>query len=145
WISPDGSDVLMEHLSDVGYSAAYFNSTDMRAAEERAEDFASRVDFRAQSDERLMLCGGVHHWPYKDLPLVLSHLNKKYKGEKKLVHSSITAFMEAMKKGVAGKQLPEVHGEMRFGYRWAFNVTGGVYSSRMYLKQANTAGQLLLE
>ncbi len=145
WISPDGSDVLMEHLSDVGYSAAYFNSTDMRAAEERFEDFASRVDFRAQSDERLMLCGGDHHWPYKDLPLVLSHLNKKYKGEKKLVHSSITAFMEAMKKGVAGKQLPEVHGEMRFGYRWAFNVTGGVYSSRMYLKQANAAGQLLLE
>lgn len=145
WISPDGSDVLMEHLSDVGYSAAYFNSTDMRAAEERFEDFASRVDFRAQSDERLMLCGGDHHWPYKDLPLVLAHLNKKYKGDKKLVHSSITAFMEAMKQGVAGKQLPEVHGEMRFGYRWAFNVTGGVYSSRMYLKQANTAGQLLLE
>lgn len=145
WISPDGSDVLMEHLSDVGYSAAYFNSTDMRAAEERFEDFASRVDFRAQSDERLMLCGGDHHWPYKDLPLVLAHLNKKYKGEKKLVHSSITAFMEAMKQGVAGKQLPEVHGEMRFGYRWAFNVTGGVYSSRMYLKQANAAGQLLLE
>lgn len=145
WISPDGSDVLMEHLSDVGYSAAYFNSTDMRAAEERFEDFASRVDFRALSDERLMLCGGDHHWPYKDLPLVLAHLNKKYKGEKQLVHSSITAFMEAMKKGVDGKQLPEVHGEMRFGYRWAFNVTGGVYSSRMYLKQANTAGQLLLE
>lgn len=145
WIAPDGSDVLMEHLSDVGYSAAYFNSTDMRAAEERFEDFASRVDFRAQSDERLMLCGGDHHWPYKDLPLVLAHLNEKYKGEKVLVHSSITAFMEAAKQGVAGKKLPEVHGEMRFGYRWAFNVTGGVYSSRIYLKQANTAGQLLLE
>jgi alpha-mannosidase len=145
WISPDGSQVLMEHLSDVGYSAAYFNSTDMRSAEERFEDFASRVDFRAQSDERLMLCGGDHHWPYRNLPLVLAHLNEQYKGDKVLVHSSITAFMEAMKKGVAGKKLPQVHGEMRFGYRWAFNVTGGVYSTRIYLKQANTAGQLLLE
>jgi alpha-mannosidase len=53
--------------------------------------------------------------------------------------------MEALKLGIQGKILPEVHGEMRFGYRWAFNVSGGVYSSRMYLKQANTAGQLLLE
>jgi len=145
WISPDGSDVLMEHLSDVGYSAAYFNSTDMQSAEERFEDFASRVDFRAQSDERLMLCGGDHHWPYKNLPKVLAHLNETYKGDKVLVHSSITAFMEALKLGIEGKNLPEVHGEMRFGYRWAFNVSGGVYSTRMYLKQANTAGQLLLE
>jgi mannosylglycerate hydrolase len=145
WIAPSGDHVLMEHLSDVGYSAAYFNSTDLQAAEERFEDFARRVDFRAQSDHRLMLCGGDHHWPYRELPKVLAHLNEKYKGDKVLVHSSITAFMEAMKQGVAGKTLPEVHGEMRFGYRWAFNVTGGVYSTRIYLKQANAAGQRLLE
>lgn len=145
WIAPNGDTVLMEHLSDVGYSAAYFNSTDMQAAEERFEDFARRVDYRAQSDHRLMLCGGDHHWPYRELPKVLAHLNEKYKGDKVLVHSSITAFMEAMKQGVAGKTLPIVHGEMRFGYRWAFNVTGGVYSTRIYLKQANAAGQRLLE
>ncbi len=71
WKSPDGTIVLMEHLSDVGYSAGYFNSTDEDSAEERFLDFKKRVDFRANSPERLMLNGGDHHWPYRNLPDVL--------------------------------------------------------------------------
>ncbi len=74
-----------------------------------------------------------------------TYLNKKYEGESRLVHSSITRFMEDMSRQVKMEELPVADGELRFGYRWAFNVTGGVYSSRMYIKQANTRSQWLLE
>ncbi len=145
WRSPDGSIVLMEHLSDVGYSAGYFNSTDSEIAEERFLDFKKRVDYRARTSERLMLNGGDHHWPYRNLPDVLAYLNDKYKGEARLVHSSITRFMKEMGEKVTLSDLPVADGELKFGYRWAFNVTGGVYSSRLYIKQANTRSQWLLE
>jgi mannosylglycerate hydrolase len=54
-----------------------------------------------------------------------------------------TSYIEAVKKEVNGA--PEVTGELSFGYRYAFVVLGGVYSSRMYLKQANWKCQTLLE
>jgi alpha-mannosidase len=38
-----------------------------------------------------------------------------------------------------------VAGELRFGYRYAFAVLGGVYSSRVYLKQENWECQQLLQ
>ncbi len=145
WRAPDGSDVLMEHLSDLGYSGAYFNSTDPDDVRDRFDAFRSRIDDRALTSERLVLSGGDHHWPYEELPEAVRLLNESSDGDVEVRQSSLPRFMDALQEGAGGRELPVVHGEMRFGYRWAFNVTGGVYSSRMYLKQANAAGQRLLE
>lgn len=146
WRSPDGSEVLMEHLSELGYSGAYFNDPAPEAVEARFADVRQRLDARAQTPERLVLSGGDHHWPTRDLPDVLAHLDEAAGGDGvRIVHSSLADFMAALQRAADGQALPAVDGEMRFGYRWAFNVTGGVYSSRMYLKQANAAAQRLLE
>ena len=53
------------------------------------------------------------------------------------------AYVDAVRHEVG--ELPHVHGELRFGYRYAFAVLGGVYSSRMYIKQANWRAQTLLQ
>src|SRR5690606_27902454 len=136
WRSPDGSEVLMEHLSDVGYSGAYFNDPAPEAVEARFADMRRRVDARACTSERLMLSGGDHHWPVAHLTDALRHLNERLGAEARVVHGTLPRFVEALRRAVDADALPLVEGELRFGYRWAFNVTGGVYSSRMYLKQA---------
>jgi mannosylglycerate hydrolase len=146
WHAPDGSVVLMEHLSGLGYSGAYFDAhSDGPAAEERLAQFRRHVDARSRTTERLMLSGGDHHWPVAGLPDAIAHLNGTLGEDARMKHSSLDAFVEALKSASEHADLPDVVGELRFGYRWAFNVTGGVYSSRMYLKQANANGQRRLE
>ena len=145
WRSPGGSEVLMEHLSDVGYSAAYFHTRDVDAAQERALDFVRRVDPRATTRHHLMLSGGDHHHPTPHLPEVLKALNDRLGPEREFLQSDLSTFMEALVADADWERLPTIDGEMRDGYRWAFNVTGGVYSTRMYLKQANSRAQRLLE
>lgn len=92
-----------------------------------------------------MLSGGDHHWPVAHLTDALRHLNERLGAEARVVHGTLPRFVEALRRAVDADALPLVEGELRFGYRWAFNVTGGVYSSRMYLKQANARAQRLLE
>ena len=145
WRSPGGSEVLMEHLSDVGYSAAYFHTRDADAAQERAQDFIRRVDPRATTRHHLMLSGGDHHHPSPHLPAVLKVLNDRLGPVREFLQSDLGTFMAALVAEVDWERLPTIDGEMREGYRWAFNVTGGVYSTRMYLKQANSRAQRLLE
>ena len=145
WHSPDGSEVLMEHLSDVGYSAAYFAATPPDEAPERFDEFRTRVDDRARTDERLVLSGGDHHWPDRDLPDVIARLDAAGGSDYDVAFSTLTRFADALQQGARDRDLPSAEGELRFGYRWAFNVTGGVYSSRMPLKQANAAAQRRLE
>ena len=145
WRSPDGSEVLMEHLSALGYSGAYLTERDAGALARRFDAFRSHAEHRARTSEVLMLSGGDHHWPVDHLPEILAILNDTVDGEARVVHSSLTRFIESLSREVQRDDLPVVEGELRFGYRWAFNVTGGVYSSRMYLKQANAHAQRRLE
>ncbi len=132
----------MAHLSDAGYSAAYFDDPAPEAIRERWAGVRKRQDARARTDEVLVLSGGDHHWPVPHFAEALALLD----GEGgRVVHSTLGAWAAAFAASAEGRDLPEAVGELRFGYRWAFNVTGGVYSSRMPLKQANAAAQRRLE
>jgi alpha-mannosidase len=141
WIAPDGSDVLLCHLFRNGYSAGYFHQESEEEIRRRFTDLKKELDERATTSQRLLLNGGDHHWPDPRLPETLEFLRRTFDGD--FVHSTIPAYVSAVKKEVNG--LPAVRGELRFGYRYAFAVTGGVYSSRMYLKQQNWRCQNLLQ
>ncbi|MEX1274321.1 MAG: glycoside hydrolase family 38 C-terminal domain-containing protein [Bacteroidota bacterium] len=141
WVAPDGTKALLIHLFRHGYSAGYFHQETEKEILERFKDLKADLDARATTSHRLMMNGGDHHWPDPKLPQTLGLLRKNFEGE--FVHSNVPAYVEAVKKQVNG--LPEVHGEMRFGYRYAFVVLGGTASSRMYLKQENWKAQLLME
>ena len=141
WVSPDGTRSLMLHLFSNGYSTGYFHQEDDNQVVERFGALKAELDSRATTSQRLLMNGGDHHWPDPKLPRTLDLLRSKFAGEFK--HSSIPQYVDAVKKEVG--QLSTVSGELRFGYRYAFAVLGGVYSSRMYIKQANWQCQNLLQ
>jgi mannosylglycerate hydrolase len=141
WKAPDGTRALLVHLYRNGYSAGYFHED---SDEQMAEHFAvikKELDERATTKHRLLMNGGDHHWPDPKLPATLRILREKFDGT--FEHSTVQRYVDAVRKEVNG--LPEVEGELRFGYRYAFAVMGGVYSSRMYIKQANWRAQNLLQ
>jgi mannosylglycerate hydrolase len=141
WTGPDGTRCLMLHLFRHGYSAAYFHQETEAQILERFKGLKEEVDARAATSHRLLMNGGDHHWPDPKLPRTLSLLRKNFEGD--FVHSSVPRYAEAVRKEVS--DLPAVSGELRFGYRYAFVVIGGVYSSRMYIKQQNWEKQLFLQ
>lgn len=141
WKSPDGTRALLVHLYRNGYSAGYFHEESDEQMAERFAALKTELDERATTRHRLLMNGGDHHWPDPKLPATLRILREKFDGN--FEHSTVQRYVDAVRKEVNG--LPEVEGELRFGYRYAFAVMGGVYSSRMYIKQANWRSQNLLQ
>ena len=142
WKSPDGSGVLMLHLPRDGYSGAYFHGMSEDEIAARFSIIKEELDERATTSERLVLNGGDHHWPDESLARTLAFLRGRFDCE--FIHSDLPAYVKALRSRLPSGT-PEVSGELRSGYRYAFSVLGGVYSSRVYLKQANWASQALLE
>ncbi len=141
WKAPDGTKSLMVHLYKNGYSAGYFHQETDDEVIGRFKGLKDELDDRATTSHRLLMNGGDHHWPDPKLPRTLDVLRRHFSGE--FLHSSIPQYVEAVKKEINGLQ--EVKGELRFGYRYAFAVLGGIYSSRMYIKQENWHKQNLLQ
>ncbi len=141
WKAPDGTKSLMVHLYSNGYSAGYFHQETDEEVIGRFRTLKEELDRRGTTSQRLLMNGGDHHWPDPKLPKTLDVLRRQFDGE--FVHSSVPQYVEAIKKEVNG--IPEISGELRFGYRYAFAVLGGVYSSRMYLKQENWHKQNLMQ
>jgi mannosylglycerate hydrolase len=141
WTGPDGTRCLMLHLYRNGYSACYFHQETDEQILERFRGLKEEVDARAATSHRLLMNGGDHHWPDPKLPQTLDLLRKNFEGE--FIHSTVPRYAAAVKSEV--HTLPEISGELRFGYRYAFVVLGGVYSSRMYLKQENWQKQMLMQ
>jgi alpha-mannosidase/mannosylglycerate hydrolase len=144
WVSPDGSKVLMHHLPKDGYSAGYFGTKDEEIIIQKFERLRKELDARGTTSQRLFFNGGDHHWPDECVTTAIAVLRQRYEAEFK--HSNFPDFLGALKKEIgAGNALPRLEGEARFGYRHAFAVLGGVFSSRMYTKQLNAECEALLE
>jgi alpha-mannosidase/mannosylglycerate hydrolase len=144
WVSPDGSKVLMHHLPKDGYSAGYFGTKDKEIIIQKFERLQKELDARATTSQRLFFNGGDHHWPDEDVMTAIAVLRHHYDAEFK--HSNFPDFLAAVRKEIGtGDGLHRLEGETRFGYRHAFAVLGGVFSSRMYIKQLNAECEMLLE
>ncbi len=141
WEAPDGCRVLMIHLFRNGYSTGYFHQDSEDEIISRFSVLKSELDERATTPERLLMNGGDHHWPDPKLPRTLDLLRQTF--EVNIVHSTLSHYIDEVKRKTDG--LVKVPGELRFGYRYAFVVNGGVYSSRMYIKQRNWRCQNLLQ
>lgn len=141
WTAPDGARALLIHLFRHGYSAGYFHQETDEQIRGRFLEIKKELDARASTSHRLLMNGGDHHWPDPKLPATLSMLGAAFDG--RFEHSTVQRYADAVRREVS--TLPDVAGELRFGYRYAFAVLGGVYSSRMYIKQANWHAQNLLQ
>lgn len=144
WSSPDGSQVLMHHLPKDGYSAGYFASEDEQVIIRKFDRLKHELDARATTSQRLFFNGGDHHWPDAAVTTAITVLQKQH--DATFIHSNFVDYCAALKRELEGRNdLPQLIGETRFGYRHAFAVLGGVFSSRMVLKQMNAECETLLE
>ena len=146
WKAPDGTRALLIHLFRHGYSAGYFHQETDPQIIARFAPLKEELDRRATTSHRLLMNGGDHHWPDPNIPATLALLRKSFEGT--FEHSTVERYADAVREEIEGNskvEIPVVEGELRFGYRYAFVVLGGVYSSRMYIKQANWKSEMLLQ
>lgn len=143
WIGPDGSKVLLHHMPRDGYSAGYFGTDDEEVVIRKFRRMQKELDERSTTSQRLFFNGGDHHWPDEAVTAAIRTLRKRLGVN--AIHSSFPEFFARLRREVRTSALPVLNGETRFGYRHAFVVQSGVYSSRMYLKQMNAASENLLE
>ncbi len=143
WRAPDGSTVLMVHLPKDGYSFGYFGVDGESEFTPRFKRLKAEIDPRAQTSQRLVLNGGDHHWPDRNVTKAVKIIRKESGAD--IVLTNLGEYISKLKAEVKMESLPRVDGEMRFGIRHAFAVIGGTASSRMYVKQANNDCENKLE
>ena len=150
WEAPDGSWVTAVNQCD-GYCAAGGLGFDPmgHALTERAVDPELAVaqvgrlfaDMRALAGGEICLVsnGCDHHPPQRELGTVLDALRRAFPGTD-FRHTSLTVFLDAVRNQAIATE--RYRGEFLSGKRQF--ILPGVWSARMYLKQANDSAQELL-
>lgn len=151
WEAPDGSRVLAAwqkggycNCYDLGYvhSSRWRdeNVVDHDAAEERVKKLLKMLRSSA-STQYVLFNNGCDHLPAQpELPDILAEVNRRLPNVE-LVHSTFAEYVDCIRR--AGPPLKTFRGELHGGRTDA--ILSGVYSARMYLKQANHDTQNLLE
>ena len=146
WEAPDGSRVLMMHLPPEGYCNAtrvHLDPPQMLARATRAVAFEAA---RTAVGEVLLMNGVDHVEPHPVIPSLARQLSAEIGSPVR--HSTLPAYVDAVRAGVnrhgIGASLQVIRGELRGGEDYA-NLLPGVFSARVYIKQANARIQTLLE
>ncbi len=152
WQAPDGSRVLAIHLrnrygnaANLGYPMLSGDPSrlefDMDLALRRLRQAVEGLAPYAHSNHLLLMNGIDHTEAEPAVPEIIAHANKIL-ADVQIEHGSLPGYMTRVRAG-AGDPLPAFQGEFNRS-RYAFGLQG-VYSSRMYLQQANESAQTLLE
>jgi alpha-mannosidase len=151
WQSPDGSRVLAIHLRD-GYHNAANLGYPTRGGDPSALEFDVELAVRRlrQAIERLaphththtlLLLNGIDHCEAEPaIPEIITRANQTLT-DARIEHGSLPDYIARVR--AAADNLPTFQGELNRS-RYAFGLQG-VYSSRMYLQQANERAQTWLE
>ena len=169
WTAPDGTKVLVIHLADpVGYSNARFLPLNPEEFVARVELLASNILPQATTNNLLFMNGSDHLEPQNGLPAViaqanglLAHIDPEH--AKILTHSAngsphsngqtkdydsiavrigtLPEYIECVRQ--QNTRFPTLTGEMRSS-QYA-HLLPSVLSTRMWIKQQNTASEHLLE
>ncbi len=142
WAAPDGSRVLTAYLRD-----GYDNAASLPIADK--EKFVSEVCRlrdnllpHTASSHLLLMHGTDHMEPPPGTPAAIAYAEGKLGGDE-LIHSTLPEYMEAVQATVNLEHLPVVRGELRDPKR--HHLLPGVLSTRMWIKQRNSACETLLE
>ncbi|MFF3890394.1 hypothetical protein [Streptomyces sp. NPDC001914] len=144
WRSPDGSEVFAVNQ---GYHAAELLwGDDTQAAASRVADFLAAERARLPHGPWLLMNGGDHLAP-TDPTHRLAKLSLSESTPKGTVlhQSSLEDFFTAARAAAEQQPLPLIDGELRHPAGYLTFILPGTLSARTDLKQANTAGQNLLE
>ena len=138
WRSPDGSEVLAIFLP-----LAYCNAVRMPAAVEPFLDRLARLratlEPYAVGDALLLMNGCDHEEPQPELPALIAAANARL-SDAQVVHGTLQQYIDAV--CPVAHDLPTATGELRDSRR--MHILSGVLSTRMWIKQRNTACEQLL-
>jgi len=141
WQGPDGTELFAVHLPKVGYCNAMSLPEDVEQAykliKEAIEDLLSR-----ETSKSLLLLNGVDHLEAQPhIPRLAKELNKSFT-DIEIKQGNLKEYIDYAKETIK-PNLNRVTGEFRSGKDTP--IIQSVYSSRMYIKQANERCETLLE
>jgi mannosylglycerate hydrolase len=133
WQGPDGTDLFAVHLPKVGYCNAVSLPEDVEQAYKlikgAIEDLLSR-----ETSKSLLLLNGVDHLEAQPhIPRLVKELNKRFI-DIEIKQGNLEEYIDYAKETVKSN-LNKITGEFRSGKDAP--ILQSVYSSRMYIKQAN--------
>ncbi len=152
WRSPDGSEVIVNHLPDrTGYSMLHHLSSDPVQALEQVRGLYADLDPYAHTPLRLLLVGSDHVEPQRGMPALLRAVAALPDAPEQLAQTGLGAFVNEWReylvsRGLLGDGgLPVILGELRDTNRSPRGhmnfVLPNVLSARLPLKQRNSEVQ----
>lgn len=153
WQAPDGSRVLAIYLRDgyhnaanLGYPMRWGDTSgmefDMELAQQRLRAAVDLLKPYARTPY-LLLMNGIDHAELEPLtPEIIAQANRELAGVQ-IEHGTLPDFVARVREQIGDNSLAIFQGEFNRG-RYAV-ILQSVYSTRMYLKQANDRVQTLLE
>ncbi|MCJ1220256.1 alpha-mannosidase [Paenibacillus polymyxa] len=142
WTGPDGSEVL-----GILFANWYSNGNEVPVDEAEAKMYWKRKLDDAQkyaSTGELLFMNGCDHQPLQlDLPEAIRTAQKLYP-DIEFVHSNFNDYLTSLKR-TSQRQLSSVKGELRSQRTDGWGTLVNTASARVYLKQMNQLGQVMLE
>ncbi len=138
WEASDGSNVLA-HWLPLGYGNVANLPDDVQDAVSVIEDVIKQLKPRSIIGTYLLMNGSDHLEPQRHLPQVVNTFNQTH--DEKIVIGTLPMFVDLIR--AKKNTLKRFRGEFRRSkYQ---NLLSGVYSARVYIKQANDYSQRILE
>ncbi|WP_152395216.1 alpha-mannosidase [Paenibacillus guangzhouensis] len=142
WEGPDGSKVL-----GILFANWYSNGNEVPADPEQAKEYWERKLADAEkyaSTGELLFMNGVDHQPIQlDLPEAIRVARELYP-DTSFIHSNFKDYLSALDHAL-DRDLSTVHGELRSQRTDGWGTLVNTASARVYLKQMNQLGQMMLE
>ncbi|MBQ7603378.1 MAG: hypothetical protein IJU75_00335 [Clostridia bacterium] len=144
WRSPDGSEVLCEHMA-FWYNNAQRLPEDPEAALGLIRNRRETAEGRAMTSEYLLMNGVDHLEAQENLTGIIEKVRELLSPDERLFQDTLPEFLQRVKADIdaSGKKLVTVTGELRRGE--AGQVLPGTLSSRADLKLANAECQTEIE
>jgi mannosylglycerate hydrolase len=151
WRAPDGSEVYTTYLTDGYYGAGglgfedpftdfRYQKPDPQVALRKISEMLEKMKHDYTSDTLLLFNGSDHTSPQKELPELLRYLNDNIP-DVDFVFTTLRDYIT--NRNLPAEHLPVYTGE--FTGQHVHVIIKSVYSSRMYMKQANFQCQSMLE
>jgi 2-O-(6-phospho-alpha-D-mannosyl)-D-glycerate hydrolase len=142
WRAPSGGRVLMYHLPPSGYELGANLPTDAAAAAERWREIHDQLVSRARLRVALLPNGADHHARQRDLGAAVAALAAAA-SPVEVRPAPLREFVAAALDGAVAADLPEITGELRdsYGYAWTLSGTLGTRAAQ---KRRNARAERLL-
>jgi len=143
WAAPSGERALLYHLPRSGYEFGADLPVDAAAATTRWRNIRDELKPRARIGVVLLLNGADHHARQRDLSAAITAL-AGVAAPTTVSPSSLGAFAGAARDAAGAARLPEIHGELRDSYGYAWTLQGTLATRAHQKRRAARIARLLV-